>query len=280
MKEKICVIIRVYNRIQDIECNLEIIRKTWTNNDYYVIVSCNGEQDGYSMTEKIQSLSDKIVKNDGNSGHLQGNSLLLLQALPYIPSDCEYTLLLEADTWLYQDKLICKYIKELKAQKAVWASAKWYDRFHSLATDFAIVNTEFLKKNKAVLEFGIYPETYVASYIHDKGESWVHIKENEPVQIAGYIHKYPYAPFGRFYVFPFSRMVTHHVEHFKRGMDRKKRDFNIFSGNFFPDNNVRFPVLYLIWMKILVCVTLLFPRRSWFAKGEFRDEEKKYYSFE
>lgn len=276
MKEKICVIIRVYNRIQDIECNLEIIRKTWTINDYYVIVSCNGEQDGYLMTEKIQSLSDKIVRYNGNSGHLQGNSLLLLQALPYIPSDCKYTLLLEADTWLYQDKLICKYTEKIKAQKAVWASAKWYDRFHSLATDFAIVDTDFLRKNKAVLEFGIYPETYVASYIHDKGESWVHIKENTPVQIAGYLNKFPYAPYGRFYVFPFSKMVTHHIEHLSTGIAQKRRDFNALSDNFFKEDNVFSPFLITLWMRLIVLASMLLPRRSWIGKIEFRDEKKTY----
>lgn len=276
MKEKICVIIRVYNRIQDIEYNLEIIRKTWTINNYYVIVSCNGEQDGYLMTEKIQSLSDKIVRYDGNSGHLQGNSLLLLQALPYIPSDCEFTLLLEADTWLYQDKLICKYIEKLRIRNAVWASAKWYDRFYSLATDFAIVNTDFLEKNKSVLEFGIYPETYVASYLRNVGAVWVYITENMPVFIPSYMRSFPYAPRGRFYVYPFSNMVTHHVEHYVLGMKNKKKNFNALSNNFFNDNKVGSPTLYKLWMKIIVIVTYLLPKRSWYHQIEFRDERKKY----
>lgn len=276
MKEKICVIIRVYNRIQDLECNLEIIRKTWTQNDYYVIVSCNGEQDGYLMTDKIKSLSDKIVRYEGNSGHLQGNSLLLLQALPYIPSDCEYTLLLEADTWLFQDLLISKYVEKLRKENAVWASAKWYDRFHSLATDFAIVNTDFLINNKAVLEFGIYPETYVASYLHSKGASWIYITENMPVFIPSYMKSYPFAPRGRFYVYPFSRMATHHVEHYKDGMQSKKKNFNSLSNNFFNDNQVMFPSLIRLWMKIMVIVTYLFLKRSWYQPMEFRDESKIY----
>ena len=274
--KNVCVIIRVYNRIQDIEYNLEIIRKTWTENDYYVIVSCNGEKDGYLMTDTIKSLSDKIVKYNGNSGHLQGNSLLLLQALPYIPSNCEYTLLLEADTWLYEDKLISKYVERLRKANAVWASAKWYDRFHSLATDFAIVNTEFLLNNKSVLEFGIYPETYVASYLRNVSAVWVYITENMPVFIPSYMRSFPYAPHGRFYVYPFSKMVTHHVEHYECGMQCKKKDFNALSNNFFNDNQVRYPTLIRIWMKIMVILTFLFPKRSWYQQMEFRDENKIY----
>lgn len=279
MKKRICVIVRVYNRIQDLEYNLEIIRKTWIQNDYYIIVSSNGENDGYVLTEKICSLSDQIVRYDGNSGHLKGNSMLLLQGIPHIPEDCEYTLLLEADTWLYKDNLISKYISKLKKRKAVWASAKWYDRFYSLATDFAIVNTEFLKNNQKILDFGIYPETYVATYLHNVGASWIYIKENMPVQIAGYIHNFPYAPYGRFYVFPRSHMVTHHIEHYQRGMSRKKKDFNVLSNNFFYEEKILLPHLYIFIIKMVVFFAFLLPRRSWFRKIEFRDENKKYSSF-
>lgn len=276
---KVCVIIRIYNRIQDLECNLEIIRKTWIHNDFYIIVSSNGEKDGYILSEKIKSLSDQIVKYDGNSGHLKGNSLLLLQAIPHIPDDCEYTILLEADTWIYKDNLICKYIEKLKEDNSVWASAKWYDRFYSLATDFAIVNTDFLKNNKSVLDFGNYPETYVANYLHKVGATWIYIKENMPVQIAGYIHKFPYAPYGRFYVFPRSHMVTHHIEHFQRGMSRKKKDFNVLSNNFFSEEKVSFPRIYSIYMRLIIFLSSLLPRRSWVGVNEFMDEHKVYTSF-
>ena len=279
MKEKVCVIIRVYNRILDLEYNLEIIRKTWSANDYYIIVSSNGEQDGFVITDKIKSLSDNVFKFEGNSGHLKGNSLLLLQAIPYIPDDCEYTLLLEADTWLYKDHLICQYIERLKNENAVWASAKWYDRFYSLATDFAIVNSDFLKKNENILDFGIYPETYVATYLHEVNASWVYIRENMPVQIAGYLKCLPYAPYGRFYVYPYSNMVTHHIEHYKDGMAKKKRDFNALSNNFFEDCKVLFPMITKMWMKWVVAISLLLPRRSWIGKNEYRDENKKYNAF-
>lgn len=274
--KKVCIIIRVYNRIQDLEYNLEIIRRTWSSNEYYIIVTCNGESDGFVLTDKIYSLSDKIVKCSGNNGHLKGNSKLLLQALPFIPSDCYYTLLLEADTWVYKDALISKYIHMLEIKKAVWASAKWYDRFYSLATDFAIVNSEFLIKNEKILDFGIYPETYVASYLFKNGESWIYIKENMPVQIAGYISSFPYAPYGRFYVFPFSNMVTHHIEHLSGGMEQKIKNFNALSNNLFDNYRISSPKLIKLWMKIIVVISLLIPRRSWFGIVEYRDENRSY----
>lgn len=266
---KFAVIIRVYNRIQDLEYNLEIIRNTWLHNDYYIIVSSNGENDGYVLTDKIHSLSDMIVRYDGNSGHIKGNSLLLLQAIPLIPKDCEYTLLLESDTWLYEDSLICKYVEKLKDQGAIWASAKWYDKFYSLATDFAIVDTAFLRANNNLLAFGDYPETYVALYINNKKGKYIYIRENMPVLIASYLKKLPYSPFGRFFVFPYSKMVTHHVEYYKNGMQKKKRDFNALSNNYFSECKILFPSAVRLWMKLVVLFSLLFPRRSWWGNVRY-----------
>lgn len=266
MKQKVCVIIRVYNRIQDLEYNLDIIRKTWSAKDYYIIVSSNGEQDGYILTDKIKSLSDIIVKYDGNSGHLKGNSLLLLQAIPYIPNECEYTLLLEADTWLYKDALICKYIKQLKNQNAVWASAQWYDRYYSLATDFAIVQSDYILNHRQLLEFGNYPEPYVANYLIDNNQKYILIKENMLPQLPSYIKQYPYAPEGRFFVFPLSRMVTHHVELLKGGMKEKLRDFNSLSENFFDMEKVKLVKLKYLWQLVVFCSSKLFIRQSWYGK--------------
>lgn len=47
------------------------------------------------------------------------------------------------------------------------------------------------------------------------------------VQIPGYLKTFPFAPQGRFYVFPYSQMVTHHIEFYKDGINTKKRHFNI-----------------------------------------------------
>lgn len=265
MKRKICVIIRVFNRIKDLEFNLEIIRKTWTTNEYYVIVSSNGEQNGYMLTDCIISHSDKVVKCEGNGGHLKGNSLLLLQAIPSIPKDCNYTLLLEADTWLYKDTLINKYLEELERTGAVWASAQWYDRYYSLATDFALINSNYLINNKNILNFGNYPETYVANYLIENNQKYILIKENMLPQLPSYIKRYPYAPEGRFFVFPLSRMVTHHVELLKGGMNEKIRDFNSMSDNFFEIENVKWPKLKLLWIYIVFSSSFLFLRRSWYT---------------
>ena len=105
---KICVIIRVYDRIQDLEYNLDIIRQTWTSNEYNIIISSNGEQDGFILTKKIKSLSNQIVKYNGNSGHLKGNSLLLLQAIPYIPNDCECTI--SSKTGYTYNSTVCEIV--------------------------------------------------------------------------------------------------------------------------------------------------------------------------
>ncbi len=261
--DKIAVIVRVYNRISDLEYNLDIIRKTWNANNYYLIVSCNGDSDGYHLTKKTYLLADKIVKSNNNQGHLSGNAYLLLQAIPYIPSDCVFTLILEADTWVYGDSIITKYKQRLIKKKAVWASAKWYDKCYSLATDFALISTRYLLNHPELFDFGNKPEIYVANYILDNKGRFVYIRENMMPNLPSYIHKYPYAPEGRFYIFPLSRMVTHHIELLNLGMDEKKRDFNILSNNYFDENRISLPILRKGLMMVLFYFSFIFPRRSW-----------------
>lgn len=266
MKNDICVIIRVYNRIEDLNTNLEIIKQTWSNNKYYILVSTNGEKDGYYLNNSIKEKADQIVNTVENVGHIKGNSQLLQQAIPYIPEECEYTLLLEADTWLYGDQLISKYILKMEQTGAVWASAKWYDRFFSLATDFALVSTQYLKQHADIVDFGNYPEPHVANYLMDRNERFIYIKENMPVMVPSYVKKWFMAPKGRFFVFPKSKMVTHHIELYPNGMRRKEMDFNALSNNFLPNNIVRFPFFRKLQMWLGVYTSYIFVRRSWYSK--------------
>lgn len=246
--------------------NLEIIRKTWTHYQYFIIVSFNGKDAGHELPLQVFKFADKVILCSQNAGHLQGNSQLILQAIDYIPDDCANTILLEADTWLYKDKLIEKYARKIN-KKTVWASAKWYDRHYSLATDFALVNSHFIKNNRQIFDFGISAETNVANYIISKEYEYIYIKENMPVMLPSYIKKYPYAPRGRFFVFPSSRMVTHHTELYKHGIQKKIRDFNILSNNFFSSTPVKYRKLKLIWMKICFFSSYIFLRRSWYSKN-------------
>lgn len=141
---KNCVLIRVYNRIEDLCCNLRIIRDTWLGNDYDIVVVFNGGNSGYRLPEIVYQLTNHVYVLNNNSGHLSGNSQLLIEGIRNIDFDLyDYIILLEADTWIYTDRIITKYTGKLEASKSVWASARWYDRFYSLATDFAIVKSPF-----------------------------------------------------------------------------------------------------------------------------------------
>lgn len=273
MKDMICVLIRVYNRVEDLKCNIDIIKQTWTKHEYYIIVSSNGTSDGYNIPSQVENRVDRVLKIDNNVGHLSGNSQLLLEALPYIPSNCLYTILLEADTWLYSDGIIDKYLAEIEANNSVWASAKWYDKCYSLATDFAIVRTSFLLKNKDILKFSKLPECWVANYIIRNNYKYTYIRENMPVLLPSYIKSYPYAPFGRFFVFPYSKMITHHIENLLNGIEEKKFYFNIVScTTFFPIEKRKSYTYEHMKIKFFTLLTCIFPRKSWFRKNVFLDD--------
>lgn len=269
----ICILIRVYDRIEDLLCNLRIIKDTWKLNSYEIIVVSNGTCNGYALPTKIYDLADRVITLPFNLGHMKGNSQLLLEGVKSIfLQNYDFLLILEADTWLYSDVIVDKYVKKMKNTSYVWASARWYDRFYSLATDFAIISARFLEKNIEIFDFETYPECYVYNYLSNNGYSSLCIKENMPTHLPSYIRKYPYAPCGRFYVFPKSKMVTHHVDKVKGGMNEKKYCFNALAGKeYFVDIQKSSLKCKYFRIKLFCALSKIFIRRSWFSKGKFFD---------
>lgn len=262
----ICVLTRVYDRIEDLIHNVSIIKDTWKTFNYDLLVVSNGSKFGYSVPQEVRN-DASVIELTENVGHLKGNSQLLMEGYNHIDfNKYDYVIILEADTWIYSDEIIKKYISKLESSSAVWASALWYDRFYSLATDFAIIKASFLENNKQIFDFEDYPECYVCNYILDRGLSYLHIKENMPVMVPSYVPRFPYAPYGRFYVFPFSGMVTHHIEHIEGGMESKKYYFNVIAkSNYFKiKKNIVFGELFK--MKVVILLTYLLPRRTWYSK--------------
>lgn len=275
MKIKIAVLIRVYDRVEDLKYNLQIIRQTWTKFDYHIIVVSNGYPDGYKIKPESLSLIDSFVSLQQNAGHKKGNSQLLIEGIKSIPVDCNFTIILEADTWLYTDKIIEQYVEFLEeAPNVVWASADWYDKDYALATDFAVIKSSFIKHNPKLFDFELYPESYIANFLRDQNVGFKWITENMPVHVPSYIPKYPYindSSQRRFYVFPKSRMVTHHVEFVKGGMSQKKRYFNIVADiDFFEDQPVSCKKWERFKMKFWIGLSSLFIKKSWFKKKTYR----------
>jgi glycosyltransferase involved in cell wall biosynthesis len=263
--EKVCVIIRVYNRIEDLGHCIDIIRDTWKLLNYYIVVVANGSNNGFVVNDETKAKADKFINLEANAGHFKGNSQLLLEGVPYIPGECNYTILLEADTWLYGDELIKKYIEKLNAKEAVWASAQFFSYALNLATDFAIVKSSFIKSHSGVINFEGMPEYYVARFLRDRGFEFVYIDEIKPVNLPKYIKKFPYAPTGRFNIFPKAKMVTHHTEEIPGGMEQKMAYFNAVAGcDYF---NSRGGVKRLKpGLNIAVAISYLFPHKSWFIE--------------
>lgn len=276
---KIAILIRVYDRIEDLKYNLQIIRDTWKENEYYIIVVSNGKNKGYEMPAQSLQLIDKLIILEENAGHRKGNSQLLMEGAKDIPADCDFTLILEADTWLYTDAIVTKYTRLLSESKdIVWASADWYDRFYALATDIAIVKSDYIKTNPNIFNFELFPECHITNFLRDTGAKFMWITENMPVHVPSYIkYKYPYVPNikeGRFYVFPQSKMVTHHIEYLKRGMDEKKRYFNIVSDcDYFPNIKTGNKGCQRFKMRFWIALSKLFLKRSWYSKKEYKGIE-------
>ncbi len=273
---KVAVLIRVYDRIEDLKYNLQIISDTWTENDYYIIVVSNGEGNGYEIFPESNSLIDKLVILKENAGHRKGNSQLLMEGIQYIPADCDYTLILEADTWVYGDTIVSKYTKLLsETSHAVWASADWYDKYYALATDFAIIKTGYIKTNPGIFDFELFPECHIANFLRDTDAGYIWITENMPVHVPSYVrYGYPYVPNikeGRFYIFPQSKMVTHHIEYLKEGMAKKKKYFNIITNSdYFKQVDSGNKAWTRFKMNFWIGLSKCFIKRSWYSNKTYK----------
>lgn len=276
MKRRVAVLIRVYDRIDDLKYNLQIIKQTWTEFDYHIIVVSNGYPDGYRIDVDSVRVIDNFVALEHNAGHKKGNSQLLMEGQKFIPLDCDYTVILEADTWICGDRTIKEYIEFMEeASNIVWASADWYDKDYALAVDFAVIKSDFIRNNPDLFDFEDYPESYIANYLRDTDAGFKWITENMPVHVPSYVPKYPYVDDStqkRFYVFPKSKMVTHHIEFLKGGMSQKKRYFNIVADyDFFKEEIVSNKAWERFKMYFWIRFSKLFIKKSWFQKKYYRN---------
>jgi glycosyltransferase involved in cell wall biosynthesis len=267
-KGTISVIVRVYDRMEDLAICVESIRKYWNNYSYYVIIVSNGKNSGFEIPEIIKKSADCVVELEQNSGHLKGNSQLLLAGIEHIPTDCPYTIILEADTWIFSDNVIKKYIQKLDISDSVWASSEWVKKYWSLGLDFSIMKSDFISNNKKIFNFNTTnPEAYVCNYLFDTNHSFMYIKENMPVHVPKSMRCMLNKFGGRFRSFPFSNMITHHIEDLEDGINTKKLLANYCLGKkVFPfGNKARIKTEYLL-VVIIYFLAKIFPQSSWIRK--------------
>jgi hypothetical protein len=178
---------------------------------------------------------------------------------------------------MHGDTVISKYIKLLSEDNdTVWASADWYDKYYALATDFAVIKTDYIRDNPGIFDFELYPECHIANHLRDTNRKFIWIRENMPVHVPSYVkYKYPYVPNikeGRFYVFPKSKTATHHIEYLKGGMEQKKRYFNILADtDFFPEVKAGSKLWNRLKMRFWIGLSNCLFKRSWYSKKTYKE---------
>lgn len=269
----ITVIIRVYNRISDLELNLEIIKRFWISNNYYIICSHNGRDDGFIIPQALNNKFDLLLETK-NTGHLTGNSLLILSALEYIPPNTDFVILLEADTWIFNEDIINKYTNLMKNSNYVWASAEWIEKYYTLGLDFAIIKYPFIIENKNLFNFTKHAESYVANYLIENKYQYKYIKELMPVHIPSLLRKVYNPSKGRFRIFRRAKMITHHIEELEYGLEEKKFYANLLLGYEYFDTTC--PKNYF-FEKVKLCfidfILPFVPKSKWFKKKKIRKIE-------
>ncbi len=271
MTSRICVIVRVHDRLEDLAVCVDVIRRCWIRHQVHLVVCFNGASRGLQLPPTVLKSADRCVVLDENAGHIEGNAQLLRAGIPHIPSDCAFTVLLEADTWLFDDLLLERYCGRLEAEAAHWASAAWTDRYHSLALDLAIVRSSTLRELPGLSAFREHAECRVANVLLDHDRRWILIRELMPVHIPASLRRFWNRYGGRFRSFPEGPMVTHHLEDLPRGMIQKKQEANSMLGEaWFAD------VPPLDWrrearqLRRIRLLARLMPRKAWIASPRRR----------
>ncbi len=278
MADDLPVLIRVYNRINDLLVNLEIIREHWVRRNYSLFVVSNGIHSGYPLPENVYD-STRVIELPENTGHLSGAVDLLKHGLEAIPSDYEYVVTLEADTWVLSDRIVNRYLKELeKDRDRVWAGGNWVDKLHSVATDFAIIRLPFIKENTELLDFSADDsiEACIYSDILRLKKQPIVIKEVYPTHLPRAMPWVIQARDRRRQVFPKVPMVTHHLEKLTGGIAEKKRIANQTAGKeLFPDSRLKLTLTavrmgYLLYENLLTFV----PKSRWIKGRKLRGRDE------
>lgn len=266
LKVKVTVLLRVYNRIDDLISNLRLIRNKWRSYDYYILVAFNGEKDGYSLPDIVYSLADKVLVLPENAGHLKGNSQLLVESYHHIPSETDYLILLEADTWVIDDCIIKKYIEKMKEYSIVWASSEWNKVSWSLGIDLALVDFKRIRDFYINLfSFEKNPEQWVACYLRQKGLRFIYIKELMPVHIPKLLNIFLKFKDKRINIFLKAKVITHHVEQLKKGVYKKYAYANAIMKEEFFDTDIKISFFKLnIFYRLIYLLCYIIPQSSWF----------------
>lgn len=271
MRKKVSVIIRVYDRIDDLEKNLFIISKLWSHHDYHVTVVFNGQEAGYTLTDNIKNSCSDIINLEKNAGHLKGNSQLILEALHHQQAGSDYTILLEADTWLMGDELIDRYIQKLDSSEYVWASSEWVEARWSLGLDFILLKSPFFKEHgSALFTFEKRPEMSICEEMLEQNYPFTYITELMPVHRPSMIKSLYNADSGRIRLFPRAKMLTHHIETLEGAMQRKLYLADVCYGKpFFTSTPPYKLLLHQLGYRLLELLLRLTPRYSWFKKKRY-----------
>ncbi len=268
MRKKVSVIIRVYDRIEDLEKNLHIIATLWELHDYSVTVVFNGHDAGYKLTDTVKDHADKIITLEKNAGHLKGNSQLVIEALKQADDDSDYTLLLEADTWLMGDGLIDRYINKMEHTETVWASSEWVESRWSLGLDFILLKTPFVRRaDPTLFDYETRPEMYVCEKMMENHYPFTYVKELMPVHRPSAIKDIYHADGGRLRLFPRAKMVTHHIENLAGGMAQKLYLADVCYGKPFFTQTPKLQLrLHNLGYRLLELILKIVPRSAWFEK--------------
>jgi len=261
----IAVLLRVHDRMADLAVCVELIRKYWKRDRYHLVVVSNGPAAGHTLPESVRAAADNCVELAHNSGHLVGNAQLLMAGIKHLPAECRYTVLLEADTWVFSDALVQKYVHRLAAENAVWASAEWIEKRWSLGLDFAVAETAYLQGNPEIFNFTTDAESWVCQHLRAGGEHFLYITEAMPVHQPKCLKFFGERHSGRFRSFPRAGMVTHHVEDLPHGLETKQYLANVCLGRReFPVGDARVIRREHRRLRMLMALAPFLPRSRWY----------------
>ena len=223
----IAVVVRVYDRMADLDVALDLIRRRWTRRPVHVIVASNGLTAGHAVSDAARGRADQVVEIADNPGREAGAARLILDGVARVPAGIRHVVLLESDAWVLDDRVLDRHLTAMERSGAAWTSARWIERWSTRALDLALADVRALRAHPGWLD-GPELEARVAGGLADAGLVASDLLEAMPVHRPRLLARLGLG--SRRHCFPALPMVTHHVEDLRGGIVEKMAIANACAG--------------------------------------------------
>jgi hypothetical protein len=153
---RIGCLVYTHNRVDDARVQMRVLQEIWAPafKSLCIVHAFNGEHDWWPEKQG----EDQLLRRE-NTGHYQGAADLVDAGIKQLETigGCDYYIVLAADTWFLNPRVIGYWLTCMEEQRKTFAAAPWGNPYNAnmfdlgLSGDFFIIEAEWQKM------YGMFP---------------------------------------------------------------------------------------------------------------------------